>query len=1176
MPVAGSNCHNLSYYTSHSDLYFTSNTVLNFLSGSHYLTKWEPVVISDVSNLTLFGIGYNETGRFHLKQSTVNIECVSPFGGGLEFMNCTNISIVDLGISNCGFESPLRLTNSSQYNSSLLIIESYGVLLDRVSISGGKGFGLLTYNSLDLDILSSSFLHNQADMACLSDQRSCPGGNAFLIVDASKQECPDEFEHFYINIFSSSFMFGMSRGFTDSGGGLSISLSEISHYQLHITLDSATANGNIASTGANLFFKAFNTDHYLLELVNIISAYGNFIMDGSYNDSLDYRGGGMHIHVSTSILGDRTHCDFNTSEEQSLSIRILDSHFTYNSALLGGGLSIQWFGSCSGSILVDSCTIQNNRGLRGMGVTIQQDEVFSIPHNPVINFRDTVIDSNNKLLQLNVEANGAIFTANVKNLSFCNVQISNNAATGVFNYQSVISFQGRNNTVVGNRAMKGGGMSFCSGGFLVLRPGTEITFLGNTAQLTGGAIYTAASFMGSHFPPCFYQLDGSQTEQARLVFEGNEAGVAGDVLYGGSIEHCRSNLEFNATFYYPNQVGQSVVASDAQYIAFCRNGTPDFDNLRQSKTGVPGRVVSISVAAVGQNYGLTTGEVSITKYSYTDNALSYWNISTAQCVDIDYPLTAFSAQNQTLLSLHLATNPYFTLIVDITVEPCPSGFTLDNVTGECACSTLVSSAVSAVQCEISTQEFYHPQQAWIGSIENITFICAYNSCPFDYCTSEQGWFTLDQPDLQCVVNRSGVLCGQCASGLSLLLGSNRCKECTNFTLILIIPFALAGVGLVCLLFLLDFTVSEGTILPIIFYANIVKVLEPDFHNGQLPIILSQFISWLNLDLGIETCFYNGLDAYNKVWLQLVFPSYLLVIVLVIIIACHCSTFLTEQLGSRTVPVLSTLILLSYTKLIRILASVFYIANVPCDGLNAAVWYVDGNLDYLGFAHAGMLAFAVLLLMFFIIPYTAVLLLAPLLQRKLVQCKQFRWLWKFKPFFDAHSAPYKENHQSWMGLLLLTRICLVIILPLSSTPLIELTALVTSLVIFMASFWALKGVYKQFHLNILEFTLMLNLLLVSYLAAIGSESDETIGQIVSEYGQLVLIAIVFVTFVVVVFVHIMAEVKKLRKKWKARISSYTPIVEAMECSSNNSRDPNFARAYVDFSRLRESILGADTR
>ena len=31
---------------------------------------------------------------------------------------------------------------------------------------------------------------------------------------------------------------------------------------------------------------------------------------------------------------------------------------------------------------------------------------------------------------------------------------------------------------------------------------------------------------------------------------------------------------------------------------------------------------------------------------------------------------------------------------------------------------------------------------------------------------------------------------------------------------------------------------------------------------------------IHLDLGIETCFYDGMDGYTKIWLQLAFPLYL--------------------------------------------------------------------------------------------------------------------------------------------------------------------------------------------------------------------------------------------------------------------------------------------------------------
>ena len=34
--------------------------------------------------------------------------------------------------------------------------------------------------------------------------------------------------------------------------------------------------------------------------------------------------------------------------------------------------------------------------------------------------------------------------------------------------------------------------------------------------------------------------------------------------------------------------------------------------------------------------------------------------------------------------------------------------------------------------------------------------------------------------------------------------------------------------------------------------------------------LAVFIAWLNIDLGIKSCFFNGLIAYGKTWLQFVF------------------------------------------------------------------------------------------------------------------------------------------------------------------------------------------------------------------------------------------------------------------------------------------------------------------
>lgn len=61
--------------------------------------------------------------------------------------------------------------------------------------------------------------------------------------------------------------------------------------------------------------------------------------------------------------------------------------------------------------------------------------------------------------------------------------------------------------------------------------------------------------------------------------------------------------------------------------------------------------------------------------------------------------------------------------------------------------------------------------------------------------------------------------------------------------------------------------------------------------------LSAFISWLNLDLGISMCFFDGLTTYVETWLQFVFPLYTMSLVGAMIIASSYSSQVTRLLGS---------------------------------------------------------------------------------------------------------------------------------------------------------------------------------------------------------------------------------------------------------------------------------------
>ena len=91
------------------------------------------------------------------------------------------------------------------------------------------------------------------------------------------------------------------------------------------------------------------------------------------------------------------------------------------------------------------------------------------------------------------------------------------------------------------------------------------------------------------------------------------------------------------------------------------------------------------------------------------------------------------------------------------------------------------------------------------------------------CVNHTVVFPLNNTDVQCTYNKSGLLCGTCNNrGYSLVLGSSHCKrEATNIHLLLLIPFALVGVSLVFLLL-------------------VCKLHDSGNRNTQWPSVLCQY------------------------------------------------------------------------------------------------------------------------------------------------------------------------------------------------------------------------------------------------------------------------------------------------------------------------------------------------
>ena len=203
---------------------------------------------------------------------------------------------------------------------------------------------------------------------------------------------------------------------------------------------------------------------------------------------------------------------------------------------------------------------------------------------------------------------------------------------------------------------------------------------------------------------------------------------------------------------------------------------------------------------------------------------------------------------------------------------CPVGFTLQS--GTCSCDPILSPYIDG--CYIAYASISCPRNTWITTHTQANkTIYLISDCPMDYCLPYPSYVNLSYPNLQCQFNRTEILCSECEHPHSMVFGSSRCMECTNLYIMITVIVTVAGIVLLVLLYLLNLTVPTGIINGITFYANIVSINDSIFLlNDNVLKPLRVFISFINLELSIEICFYNGMDSYAKMWLQLYFPLYI--------------------------------------------------------------------------------------------------------------------------------------------------------------------------------------------------------------------------------------------------------------------------------------------------------------
>ena len=817
--------------------------------------------------------------------------------------------------------------------------------------------------------------------------------------------------------------------------------------------------GAISTTNAVLTFSG--TNNFINNTANGHLSDGGAICTSLFGDVVLIFNGTNNFTGNSAYSGGVISADFNTS----LTF-IGTTGFSNNSATHNGG-----------AIHAETKTLLKFTGISDFITnTAYNGGAISTGDYVVLTFTGTINFISNSAMK-----GGAISANRNSKLTFDgNISYTNN---------------GHDNTNAHNEDSHGGAIYLALNSTFSILPNTTVCWENNHATL-GGAIYVSdvnpliyctqiAPYIVAYVPreECFFQLPGQNLSNGfdvQLIFKNNSADDAGSVLYGGAIDNCRltgldphsSGEVFDMLAQFENDYKTSKTSSGPLQICPCKNNLPHCSMSNSVAYPVyPGETFQVSVVAAGQRDGVVSSIVRTTD-SINFHLLDYQYLQQTNntCTKLNY--TVFSLSQKVFIKLYPEGSPcslyygrslYFSVTIN---QTCPPGFNISKSARSCVCETRLAQYTN--QCNIKnglghiTRE--SNQHFWVG-YDNLSHeLILHPQCPFDYCVNDTKVFPLNNTDLQCENNRSGLLCGCCKEGYSLVLGTSECRKCTNnIYLALLIPFALMGVALVFLLLVCKLTVATGTLSGLMFYANLVGVNHTLFLPVKSTDAFSVFIAWINLDFGVETCFYDGMNVYSKTWLQFVFPVYIWLLVGFMILVSHFSHRFANLLGNNPVSVLATLILLSYAKILRTLITAVYFTHLEYQTHNRRVWLYDGNIDYLSGKHIPLFLVAVLVFLFLFLPYTLLLLFCQWLQA-ISHLRFFSWVnsARLKPFMDSYHAPYKAKHRYWPGLLLVLRFVLLLVFALNpqQDPIINLLAILVGAGILQLWAWVSGGVYKN--------------------------------------------------------------------------------------------------------------------
>ena len=1020
------------------------------------------------------------------------------------------------------------------------------------------------------------------------------------------------------------------QDFPLSGGAAVTVHFEQTSYRVRLMVEDSETRNNAASTAGSMKVISRNTINNADISIKRCVFFNNTIFQ--YSDYFTGAGLQMYFEFSYNQLGSVT----STASEKAV-INVVDSLFERNSAKTGAAIAVFAEAQNVSEIEVNVKTaqfIENEASVDGDCLAAQSEQsAYYRAKDLVLTFESIQVNHTGDVANIDVDRSAALSFSNV--IAKLNgtrevpslISNGNNSAIKAYNTKLFLS---QSVQFVKNTALHGGAIALEANSFLFFVEPSSVLFAQNVAS-RGGAVYSdftsgdrcvlqftalsqnytnSVAFNVSSLRKLDYEIsfvdnlaeDGNATyaqpifncswySESIVQFPSNEVEKVYDTLFTFKVD--------NRQVSYRNQM-----RSHPRKPCYCQKdgNSSSFnefvclsENVVDSVETFPGKSFEVNLIPV-DDLGQPLRSVvearvvndGVKNVRFSDNLRrDVKDLNGTSCYPARY--TLHGAQNTTItLNFGSLESVGQFIQLDVDLQQCPFGFEYKNQSGICDCIPLYKNNNFACDIEngLFTKTDFEDGIYWIGETVRDygdVFLPGYSKrCPEGYCERNKTLYLDLLNKTLCVGNRTKEMCGQCKPGMSMKFGTTDCGRCSNYWLFTIVLYAGAGIFIVFMLFLLKMTITDGTLISIIFYAQLFSINLNLLAGTNETRFATVFISLLNLELGFPICFYSGMDFAGKIGFQFVFPIYLWVLVGLITYLCRYSGRLSSLIGAECVKVFVTLFYLSYTKLVRTVFEVFVWGVIETERDTQIVWFFDGTVRFfIDWRHFLLVFVSLLVFLIVITPYKFFLLFSQ-------WCLRNPWISRhFKPLIDANLAPFKDRWRFWLGLrLLITEILILIsIIFTAINPKIVAFSHVATIMTFMM-FQAYTRPYKSKFINILDLFFIINFLLFVttcvflYVVVFRPGMTITTSNPYLFAVEVIYVGSAFIVCIGVVVYHAVRRVKNYRKAKIYKVNQPTvsevSIGGPESISLGTSQDVRYttidAHIHIDdFARLRESLL-----